>query len=318
MLVAGGYGPYKGKRRELLEERALPISSMTGFARTEGHAIDRGWTWEVRSVNGRGLEIRSRLPAGYEGLEIAIRERIGRRFKRGNFSLTLTVGRAEGQSSVRINTEVLDQVLTLVPVLQSRLPDFRPASADGLLALRGVLEPVDDALSEEDRAAFERAVIESLDQALESLERMRQQEGDRLMVLLRDHINRISHLCAKAEKSAAAQPAAIFQRLTDQLAALGDVVPPMSEERLLQEAALLASRADTREEIDRLKAHGEAARTLISGQGPAGRRLDFLCQELNREANTLCAKSSDVTLTRIGLDLKTTIDQLREQVQNIE
>ena len=296
----------------------MAISSMTGFARTEGHAIDRCWTWEVRSVNGRGLEIRSRLPAGYEGLEIPIRERVARRFKRGNLWLTLTVSRSEGQSSVRINTEVLDQVLALVPEIQHRLVDFRPTSAEGLLALRGVLEPVDDALSEEERAAFERAVLGNLDHALDSLEHMRQQEGSRLMVLLRDHIERIANLCSKAESSAAAQPACIFQRLKDQLAALGDITPPMSEERLVQEAALLASRADTREEIDRLKAHGEAARTLLSGEGPAGRRLDFLCQEFNREANTLCAKSSDVTLTRIGLDLKVTIDQLREQVQNIE
>jgi uncharacterized protein (TIGR00255 family) len=291
---------------------------MTGFARAEGRAVDRGWTWEVRSVNGRGLEIRSRLPAGYEGLEIPIRERVARRFKRGNLWLTLTVSRSEGQSSVRINTEVLDQVLALVPEIQHRLVDFRPASAEGLLALRGVLEPIDDTLSDDERAAFERAVLGSLDHALDSLEHMRQQEGCRLTVVLRDHIERIANLCSKAESSAAAQPAAIFQRLKEQVAALGEITPPLSEERLVQEAALLASRADTREEIDRLKAHGEAARTLLSGEGPAGRRLDFLCQEFNREANTLCAKSSDVTLTRIGLDLKATIDQLREQVQNIE
>lgn len=296
----------------------MAISSMTGFARTEGHAIDRCWTWEVRSVNGRGLEIRSRLPTGYEGLEIPVRERVARRFKRGNLWLTLTVGRGEGQSSVRINTEVLERVLAMVPKIQNRLVDFRPASAEGLLALRGVLEPVEDTLSEDDRAAFERAVLHNLDWALDSLDQMRQQEGERLMVSLRDSIDRIADLCRKAETCSASQPAAIFQRLKDQLASLGDITPPMSEERLVQEAALIASRSDTREEIDRLKAHTEAARTLLSGEGPAGRRLDFLCQEFNREANTLCAKSSDVTLTRIGLDLKATIDQLREQVQNIE
>ena len=133
----------------------MAISSMTGFARTEGHAIDRCWIWEVRSVNGRGLEIRSRLPAGYEGLEIPIRERVARRFKRGNLWLTLTIGRGEGQGSVRINTEVLDRLLAMVPKIQSRLVDFRPASAEGLLALRGVLEPIDDALSDDDRTAFE-------------------------------------------------------------------------------------------------------------------------------------------------------------------
>lgn len=296
----------------------MAISSMTGFARTEGHAIDRCWTWEVRSVNGRGLEIRSRLPTGYEGLEIPIRERVARRFKRGNLWLTLTVGRGEGQSSVRINMEVLERVLAMVPKIQNRLVDCRPASAEGLLALRGVLEPVEDTLSDDDRAAFERAVLENLEDVLESLDRMRQQEGERLMVSLREHVDRIAGLCIQAETCAAVQPAAIFQRLKDQVIGLSDITPPMSEERLVQEAALIASRADTREEIDRLKAHTEATRMLLSGNGPAGRRLDFLCQEFNREANTLCAKSSDVTLTRIGLDLKATIDQLREQVQNIE
>lgn len=291
---------------------------MTGFARTQGQSADRSWSWEVRSVNGRGLDVRCRLPAGYESLEIPIRERVGRRFKRGNVWSTLTVGRLAGQTGIRINLDVLDQILGLVPHVRSRLSESRPASPEGLLALRGVIDVMEEEPSEQDRSAFEGVVLGSLDQALDSLAAMRRCEGERLAAVLRDQVDRISSLASEAEGLAAVQPAAVLRRLTEQLAALADLNPPLSEERLAQEAALLASRADTREEIDRLKAHSEAARLLLASDGPVGRRLDFLCQEFNREANTLCSKSADVTLIRIGLDLKATIDQLREQGQNIE
>ncbi|TVR98444.1 MAG: YicC family protein [Rhodospirillales bacterium] len=291
---------------------------MTGFARAQDQCFDRAWTWEIRSVNGRGLEIRNRLPAGFEGLEIAVRERVGHRFKRGNFWVTLAVVRMPGQASVRINHALLQEVLTVLPEIQKQLPDFRPPSVDGILALRGIVEPIEDDLTEERRVAVEAAILDTLDRALTGLAEMRLQEGSYLRQVIRDHVRRIDKLCADAATLAAAQPGTILRRVREQIASLVDLAPSLTEERLAQEAAMLASRADPREEIDRLKAHCEAAATLLDSSGPVGRRLDFLCQEFNREANTLCAKSVNVALTQIGLELKSTIDQLREQVQNIE
>ncbi len=296
----------------------MPISSMTGFARTQGELEDRSWIWEVRGINARGLDVRCRLPFGFESLEAPARDRIAKRFKRGNLSLTLTATRTAGQGRVRVNTEVLDQLLALVPQLHQRLQDFRPPSADGLLGLRGVIEPIDDVLSDEARAAIDQAFLDGLDSALAALERMRREEGGRLGAVLAQHLDRLAELCGRAGSVAAAQPETVFQRLKDQMEELLKAAPGLPEDRLVQEAALLATRADPREEIDRLKAHCSAALDLLAADGPVGRRLDFLCQELNREANTLCAKSADVELTRIGLDLKAAIEQLREQVQNVE
>lgn len=296
----------------------MTLHSMTGFARTQDQALDRSWTWEVRSVNGRGLEVRNRLPAGFEGLEIAVRERVGQMFKRGNFWLTLAVMRMPGQATVRINHALLNDVLAILPGIQKQLPDLRPPSVDGILALRGIVEPVEEDISEERRAALEAGILETLGNALSSLADMRRQEGAYLADVLRDHVRRIETLCADAGALAAAQPGAVLQRIREQISTLVEASSSLTEERLTQEAAALAARADPREEIDRLKAHCEAAVTLLGSNGPVGRRLDFLCQEFNREANTLCAKSVNVELTQIGLELKSTIDQLREQVQNIE
>lgn len=296
----------------------MPISSMTGFARIQGQHDDRAWTWEVRSVNGRGLDVRSRLPGGYESLEIPVRERVGRWLKRGNVLCSLNVTRTAGQSGMRVNTDILDQVIALLPTIQSRLPESRPVSAEGLLALRGVIDVMEDDPTDEARETFHQVLLDGLDQTLRSLTAMRTREGERLGEVLHQQVERIAVLSREADHLAAVQPAAILQRLREQLAALGEQTPPLPEDRLAQEAALLATRADTREEIDRLKAHSDAARALLGSDGPVGRRLDFLCQEFNREANTLCSKAQDVSLTRIGLDLKASIDQLREQSQNIE
>ncbi len=296
----------------------MPLSSMTGYARAQGQFEDRTWTWEVRSVNGRGLEVRCRVPPGFESLDLASRKRISDRFSRGNISVTLTVIRAGGGVAVRVNTEVLERLLTLATDLQKRLPDASAPSIDGLLGLRGVIEAAEEELSEDARTAFEAVLLAGLDEAAGALAAMRSEEGARIESVLADHLTRIGDLAVAAGELAAAQPQAVLARLKEQLSALLTAAPPLTEERLAQEAALLAARADPREEIDRLAAHVAAARALTVSTAPAGRKLDFLCQELNREANTLCSKSADVDLTRIGLDLKAAIEQFREQVQNIE
>jgi uncharacterized protein (TIGR00255 family) len=291
---------------------------MTGFARTEGQSAGCSWTWEVRSVNGKGLEVRSRLPAGFEALEPQVRQRIAGTLKRGNIGANLTVAWIERPAGVRVNTEALHQIVALLPDIQRRLPDCLPPSPDGLLNLRGIIEIVDEQPTEETRAALDEAILDGLDQSLGSLAAMRRDEGARMATVLEGHLERIAGLCREANGLAAAQPAAIMARLVEQVGALISTIPALPEDRLAQEVALLATKADLREELDRLKAHHEAARALVAGGGPVGRKLEFLCQEFNREANTLCAKSVDVQLTRVGIDIKATIDQLREQVQNIE
>ena len=290
---------------------------MTGFARAGGGAGARAWTWEARSVNGRGLDVRLRLPSGHDAVEPAARSAAAERFQRGSLTLSLNLVEASDGAAWRINEAALDHAVDAVRRLKARLPDV-VVSADGLLALRGVLETGEPTESEEERAAREAAMLASLAQALEGLREARREEGRRLQELLERQLVTIAGFAAQARATAAAQPEALRARLRDQVATLLEASPALSEERLAQEAALLAVRADVREELDRLDAHVVAARELIAAGGAVGRRLDFMAQELNREANTLCSKSSDVALTRIGLELKAAIDQFREQAANVE
>jgi len=296
----------------------VPIASMTGFARAQGQAESCTWTWEARSVNARGLDVRCRLPSGFEALDVPVRERVGKRFRRGNVTVALTMDFRRSQSGVRVNTAALDEILSLVPSMRQRMPDAPPPTVEGILGLRGVIEAAEDDLDEDAREALFAGIMDGLDRTLEALASMRTDEGGRLLAALTERLDRIAALCAEAEGLAAAQPEALRARLVEQLAALADATPPVAEDRLAQEVALLAAKADLREELDRLKAHVGAARALLGEDAAVGRKLDFLCQEFNREANTLCSKSADVALTRVGLDLKATIEQLREQVQNIE
>ncbi len=291
----------------------MPIASMTGFARAEAASGGRHWAWELRSVNGRGLDIRCRLPAGYDALDAPVRAAVAERCRRGNVSVTLTEIR-EQRSQLRINREALDQVLALVAELKE-VAAVAPPRLDGLLALPGVLERQD---GEDEPAQHTALLTQRLGEALEGLKSMRLVEGARLAALIGTHVDEIARLTVAARAAAASQPEQIAQRLRQQLDELLGQLPPPAPDRIVQEIALMAARADVREELDRLVAHVEATRALIAAGGPIGRKLDFLCQELNREANTLCSKSSDVELTRIGLDLKVAIEQLREQVQNIE
>ncbi len=293
---------------------------MTGFARREGGDGRVTWNWEVKSVNGRSLDVRCRVPPGSERLEAAAREVVPKFCSRGNLAIALTVRRAEAATSLRVNRELLENVIALAKDLEEQFggATLAPARLDGLLAIRGIVEAIEDEEPDEEAARREAAMVKDLEAALEDLVAARQAEGVHLKAAVEGHLETIGRLTGDAGNSAAAQPEALRARLQGQVEELLQASPALPEERLAQEAALLVTRYDVREEIDRLQAHLEAARELLAGAGVVGRRLDFLCQEFNREANTLCSKASDVELTRIGLDLKTAVDQLREQVQNIE
>jgi uncharacterized protein (TIGR00255 family) len=290
---------------------------MTGFARIDGEAEGLGFAWELRSVNNRGLDLRLRLPTGFEGLEPQLRKEIGKRVTRGSVAAALTVVRSASQTRFRINADALQQILQLLGELDSRI-EADPPRLDGLLGLRGVLETVDEIEDPARREAQERAVLAIFSKALEAMLEMRRNEGTILAAVIEGRLGEIADLAAAARRTAALQPDALRRRLREMVSELLEAAPALPEERLAQEAALLIQRADATEELDRLHAHVEAARGLVQEGGAIGRRLDFLCQELNREANTLCSKSSDLELTRIGLAVKAAIEQLREQVQNIE
>ena len=290
---------------------------MTGFARAEGFEDGYRWAWEVKSVNARGLDIRCRLPTGYDSLDATARGAVAGYLKRGNVSVSLQVTRPDQPTQARINREMLDQLIALHRELGDRIAP-EPPRIETLLAVRGVVELVEGESDPDNREQRETRIAASLDQALEALVKSRNDEGNRLAKALTGHLGDIESLCTAAEGTAALDPEAQRRRLADQVAALLDAEPALPEERLAQEAALLISKADVREELDRLGAHIQAARDLMAEGDAIGRRLDFLCQEFNREANTLCAKSPDIELTRIGLDLKAAVERFREQVQNIE
>lgn len=291
------------------------LSGMTGFGRADG-ALD-GWTWsvEARSVNGRNLEVRFRGPPGFDTLERLAKTATQGRLSRGQVTVGIQAKRADSAAgSLRINQAVLDQYLALANALAE--DGATPPSADGLLALRGVLDAPDDDDDAEARTAVEAAMAATLDQALDALKASREREGAQLRPLISDFIDRIEALVAAAEAEAVAQTTTIRDRFTRRMSELAPDAPGL-EERVFLEAAALATKADVREELDRLGAHVASARTLLD-QPPSGRKLDFLMQEFMREANTLCSKSATTPLTAVGLDLKAVIEQLREQVQNVE
>ena len=296
----------------------VSVSSMTGFARAAGGDDTCVWAWEAKSVNGKGLDVRLRLPRGFDALEILARDRVTRRFKRGNVSLNLDLTWTRSQTTLQVNDEVLSQIIRAGEKVQQVLPAAHPPSIDGILALRGVLEQVEFQVEADQLQAVEGVLLEGLEQALDQLAEGRDGEGQRLGGVLHDQLADIETLSEQAGSLAALQPEVLRKRLVTQVEALIQDVDGLDPERLAQETALLMVKGDIREELDRLVAHIEAARDLLGQEDPAGRRLDFLCQEFNREANTLCSKSSDTQLTRIGLELKAVIEQFREQVQNIE
>jgi uncharacterized protein (TIGR00255 family) len=275
-------------------------------------------TWEARSVNGRGLEVRLRLPPGYDRLESEIRTRAAKRFDRGNVALNLTIETPTLGPRLQINRAALDQAIALMGELSGRIDAAAPR-LDGILAIRGVLETVGETpLDEAEQAKLDAAILAALDLVLAGLVEARAKEGAALARVLDAALDEIESLTREAAASAAAQPAALKAKLEAQMAELLGTQTGLSPERLAHEAALLAVKADVREELDRLRAHIGQARELFAGKGAVGRKLDFLSQEFNREANTLCSKASDIALTRIGLALKTAIDRMREQAANVE
>jgi uncharacterized protein (TIGR00255 family) len=295
----------------------MPLSSMTGFARTDGAAGGYRWTWELRSVNGKGLDVRLRLPPGFEQLEPAAREKIGAALTRGNIQAALTLQNDAGAARVKVNETVLAEVVAAMRAV-SRYVEAQPPTLDGILSIRGVLETVEGVDNEEARTALAANIITDLEAALTDLTGDRVREGRAIAVVLAGRLTEIERLADAAEAAPARTPEAIRARLAEQIALLTGASPALDPERLHQEAVLLATRADIREELDRLAAHIAAARALLAEDGAVGRRLDFLAQEFNREVNTLCSKSNDVALTAIGLDLKAVVDQFREQIQNLE
>ena len=290
---------------------------MTGFARQAGGDEGFSWTWEAKSVNSRSRDLRCRLPHGYDRLEEDVRAAVAAAITRGNLQVTLTLDALRSRPAVRLNRELLSQVVTTLQELQAE-QDFERPRPDGLLLIPGMLESVEEPPDEAEQEAREVALKAGLAEMLKALVSARQAEGQRIGKAIEAFLAALATLVEQAEATAATQPEAIKARLVAQVQELCEAVPALPEERLAQEAVLLATKADVREELDRLAAHLEAARELVTAGGPVGRRLDFLCQELNREANTICSKAAELELTRIGLDLKSTIEQLREQVQNLE
>jgi uncharacterized protein (TIGR00255 family) len=295
----------------------MALSSMTGFARSHGASGTYVWSWEIKSVNAKGLDLRFRLPSGFDAVEVAARARAAERLSRGNVYANLTVTREGVEPVVKVNEPVLAALLSAITSLSGRVDAEKPR-LDGVLGLKGVIDVVEQEDSEEARAAAEAGMIDTFTQALTGLAEMRRHEGDAIGKLLATRLDEMAVLSSRAEAVPGRQPDAIRKKLAEQVAALLDQSSRFDADRLHQEAILIATKADIREELDRLAAHIAQARKLLSGGGAVGRRLDFLSQELNRETNTLCAKSNDVALTNIGLELKSVVEQFREQVQNLE
>jgi uncharacterized protein (TIGR00255 family) len=295
----------------------MALSSMTGFARAQGTAGAYAWSWEVRSVNAKGLDLRLRLPPGWDVIEPPLRARAGEVIARGTLHATLSVEREGVAPVVKVNEQVLEAVIATLQSLEGRL-SAEPARLDGILAIKGVIDVAEADEREEERSAAQAAVIKGFGTALAELVTMRRNEGAALGRLLATRLDEISALVARAEAAPGRKPEAIRARLAEQVAALVETSERFDPDRLHQEALLIATKVDVREELDRLTAHVAAAGKMIRDGGAIGRRLDFLAQELNRETNTLCAKANDIELTNIGLELKGLVEQFREQVQNLE
>ena len=295
----------------------MALQSMTGFARREGTTDRWRWAWELRSVNGKGLDVRLRLPQGLERLENDVKRLAGEQFSRGNMQVSLSVSSPESRVETVLNQEALAAVLSLRDQLAGII-DPAPLKLDTLLGIRGIVDFRETEDSPEAIAARDAEIMNGLSLALTDLRHMREQEGAALSRVLLDQVAIIERLTLVVESDPSRSPREIAARLAAQVAMLMDASGKFDQDRLHAEAAILATKADLREEIDRLKAHVAAARDLLAKGGPIGRKLDFLAQEFNRESNTICSKSNTAAVTAAGIELKVVIDQFREQVQNLE
>jgi uncharacterized protein (TIGR00255 family) len=295
----------------------MALSSMTGFARSQGASGPYTFEWELKSVNAKGFDLRLRLPPGWDEIEAAAKKRAGELLSRGTVYANLNVKRANAASVVRINEDVLASIVKVADELAGRIDAVAP-SIDGLLGIKGVIEVVEPESNETEDKAAKAAAATAFEQALAELVRMRQREGETLGNILNQRMDEIERLAKKAEAAPGRKPEAIRARLAEQVAALLEASERFDSDRLNQEALMIATRADIREELDRIASHISQAREMIGKGGPVGRRLDFLAQEFNREVNTCCSKSNDLELTNTGLEMKNVVEQFREQVQNLE
>lgn len=295
----------------------MALKSMTGFARVAGASAPWRWNWEIKAVNARGLDLRVRVPPGFDAIESEARARLGAVLTRGTCYATLTAQREQASPEIRINEAALASLAQAIGRLPAS-PAIQPASLDGLLSVRGIVEIVEAADDADALAAVGKVMLASLDEAARALVAMRAQEGEALAKVLGDHLSRLTALTKAANDNPGRQPEAVRARLAQIVGELVSASTALDPARLHQEAVMLAAKADVREELDRLATHLVAAAELMDKGGPVGRRLDFLAQEMAREANTLCSKSNDKDLTAIGMELRALIEQFREQVQNIE
>lgn len=294
--------------------------SMTGFATRRGALGPHVWVWDLRSVNGKGLDLRLRVPDWIDGLEAQLRAVLGKSLSRGNVSLTLKVSRDAGaEAPLRLNTGALRAALAMLAELEAEAMStgvtLAQASQADILCLRGVMEQVGD---DGNSAPLLAALMQEFPLLVADLVAMRDEEGRALQAIIRDQLAQIEALVEEAAREAEARRETVAASLRENVKKLLQSADNLDEKRIEQELALLAVKSDVTEELDRLRAHTQAARALIAAQEPVGRKLDFLMQEFMREANTLCSKAQAMALTRVGLDLKTVIDQMREQVQNVE
>jgi uncharacterized protein (TIGR00255 family) len=295
----------------------MALSSMTGFARRHGVCGSYAWAWEIKSVNGKGLDLRLRLPPGWDAIEAGLRSHAAETLARGSIQASLTIERSGVAPAVQVNTAVVDALVTAARQLARRI-EASPPTLDGLLGLKGVIDIGEASENEEERRSAEEAVKAGFAEAIAALAEMRRHEGAALARVLGSRLDEIAALTRRAELVPGRQPEAIRARIAEQIATLLAQSERFDPDRLHQEALLIATKADVREELDRLAAHVAQSKALIEQGGPIGRRLDFLAQEFNREANTLCAKANDLELTNIGMELKAAVEQFREQVQNVE
>jgi uncharacterized protein (TIGR00255 family) len=295
----------------------MALSSMTGFARSHGAAGATAFEWELKSVNAKGFDFRLRLPPGFDEIEPGLRKRAADSLARGTVYANLSVTRTGTSGDVRINEDVLAAVLRIGSDLAART-GAAPPTVDGLLALKGVLEIAEPQASEEEAAAARAAITAGFEAALKSLIEMRHKEGAALGEILRQRLDEIERLAAEADAAPGRKPEAVRARLAEQVRALLETSERFDQDRLTQEALMIAAKADIREELDRIDSHVAQAREILAKGGAVGRKLDFLAQEFNREVNTTCSKSNDIDLTRTGLALKNVVEQFREQIQNLE